>query len=171
MLNIGKTKDFMYEIQKRKNAKRGSAGILTSILEDRKNVLNLKVLVCLDISGSISQNTFIQFMRVIDQIRGLSVVKVIETDDRVVSMYDYFKTDQDRVVRLQGGGGTEFSEAFEKAKEIKPDLILFMTDGMVQGVVSDPGIPTAWILTHGGTKPYDFGTVVYTLPVPENDAA
>lgn len=139
------------------------------MLIERKNVLDLKIVVCVDISGSISTKQFQQFMRQIDAIRGLSMVKVIETDTKVVAMYDYFKENKNRVVRLGGGGGTEFSEAFKWCKKLNPDAILFMTDGQVFDRVSDPGIPTGWILTQGGRKPYGFGKVVLELPPPYQD--
>lgn len=158
-------KAFLYEIQKRKDPG-GNAYSNASLLADRKNVLDLKIVVMVDVSGSISARQFQQFMRQIDAIRGLSMVKVIETDTKVVAMYDYFKERKNRIVRLQGGGGTEFIPAFRAAKAMNPDCILTMTDGDIFDRVPDPGIPTGWILTHGGRKPFNFGKVVVELPPP-----
>ena len=158
-------KAFLYEVQKKLDPKDLAHGA-TSVAMDRKNVLDLKIVVMVDISGSISQRQFQQFMRQIDAIRGLSMVKVIETDTQVVAMYDYFKDRKNRVVRLQGGGGTEFIPAFRAAKAINPHCILVMTDGEIFDKVPDPGIPTGWILTHGGHKPFNFGKVVVELPPP-----
>lgn len=156
-------KDFLYKIQKEKD--KGDLKITNIKGLDRKNVLNLKILIGVDVSGSISQHQFNQFMRQIDRIKGLSVVKVIEIDTRIVAMYDYFKVPaRNRIAKLGGGGGTEFTEFFEVAKKIKPDAILFMTDGFVAGDrVSDPGIPTGWILTADGVKPYGFGDELFKL--------
>lgn len=159
-MQIANTKDFLYKIQKNRNQAQAEIGITS----DRKNILDLKILVCVDISGSISAEQYTQFMQQIDAIRGLSVVKVIEVDDRVVAYYDYFKTSQDEVMRLKGGGGTEFREAFEMAKKIKPDAILFMTDGYVTDICRDPEIPVGWVLTSHGVHPYGFGEVVLKLP-------
>lgn len=156
-------RDFLMKIQRLKKNKDIEAGLLDAVLEDRKNVLDLNILVCIDISGSISREQFRQFMAQMDMIKGLSRIKVIEIDTQIVAFYDYFKTPQNRVARLGGGGGTEFSPAFAKAKQIKPDAILFMTDGFVGGQVNDPGIPTGWVLTRGGQKPYTFGEVVVQL--------
>lgn len=162
---IKDAKDFLYEVQKKKDKQDARlVGVKSDILEARKNVLDLKILVGVDVSGSISERQFRQFMRQIDAIRGLSMVKVIEIDTKIVAMYDYFRINPASVCRLMGGGGTEFREFFQKAKEIKPDAILFMTDGEVFDKVSDPGIPTGWILTAGGRKPYGFGKVVLELP-------
>lgn len=160
MSDIKDTKEFLYRVQKDKPIEH----LEGKDLEGRKNILNLKILVCVDISGSISPTQYAQFMRQIDAIKGLSVVKVLETDSRVVALYDYSKANKSKVLRLMGGGGTEFYEAFEMAKQIKPDAILFMTDGEVFDSVRDPKIPTGWVLTSYGQKPYGFGEVVLTLP-------
>lgn len=154
-------RQFLYKIQSKKSAAETGQ---TNKNYDRKNVLNLKILVGIDCSGSITNAQFTQFMRQIDRIRGLSVVKVIEIDDRVVAMYDYFRNNAGRIIKIQGGGGTEFKDFFKIAEEIKPDAILFMTDGEVGDNVTDCSIPTGWILTHNGRKPYSFGEILFKLP-------
>lgn len=163
------TRSFLMKIQKNKN-KKSDSGIDTSLLEDRKNVLDLNILVCVDVSGSISNWQFQQFMKQIDAIRGLSRVKVIEIDTEIVAMYDYFKVDKKEIVRCGGTGGTEFSPAFKKAREIEPDAVLFMTDGEVYNNINNPGIPTGWILTADGRKPYDWGEVLKHLKDENNNS-
>jgi len=153
-------KEFLYKVQKKVDKEnRQEIDDMTSILEGRKNVLNLKVLVCVDVSGSISREQFCAFMRQIDKIRGLSQVKVLETDTKVVACYDYFKVNKSQVMRLGGGGGTDFVECFEVAKKAKPDVLVFATDGDDCGNCKNPGIPTAWVTTKHGHAPYDWGTV------------
>lgn len=156
-------KDFLIRIQKTKDKNQLNAGILDSILEDRKNVLDLNIAVGVDVSGSISRQQFNQFMAQLDAIKGLSRVKVLEVDTQIIALYDYYKMPQNKVVRLGGGGGTAFSPAFTKFRQLKPDAILFMTDGEVSDSIADPGIPTGWILTSKGRKPYGFGEVVVKL--------
>jgi predicted metal-dependent peptidase len=127
--------------------------------------------VGVDVSGSISLEQFQQFLARIDLIRGLSVIKILETDDEIVALYDYH-IGQHEVMRLQGGGGTDFTKAFDLAKKMNPDLILFLTDGMVApGHVEDPGIPTGWILCHNSENkaPYGFGRVLEVLPELNNN--
>lgn len=166
-MNIVSAKEFLYKVQNVKQKEGKSSSSKTS---GRKNVLDLRILVCLDVSGSISVKQFKQFISQVDLIKGLSIVKILETDDKVTALYDYEKeNDELRVIRLSGGGGTEFTEAFSLAKKLKPDAILFMTDGMVFGDVKDPKIPVGWVLTEGGQKPYNFGEVVLTLPNPESN--
>lgn len=156
-------KDFLVKIQKRKDLNYVQAGLLDPVLEDRKNVLDLNIAVGLDVSGSIRRADFNKFMAQLDAIKGLSRVKVIEIDTEIVAMYDYYKTKQNRIARLGGGGGTMFGPAFAKFKQLCPNAILFMTDGDVAGHVSDPGIPTGWILTNHRPPPYGFGEVIVRL--------
>lgn len=156
-------KDFLVKIQKSKDMSNISKGLLESSIEERKNVLDLNIAVGLDVSGSISREDFNKFMAQLDAIKGLSRVKVIEIDTQIVAMYDYYKTPQNRIARLGGGGGTQFSPAFAKFKQMKPDAILFMTDGDVAGHCEDPGIPTGWIMTNHCKPPYGFGEVVVRL--------
>ncbi len=156
-------KDFLVNIQKTKDISNVSRGLLDSSIEERKNVLDLNIAVGLDVSGSISRTDFNKFMAQLDAIKGLSRVKVIEIDTQIVAMYDYYKATQNTVARLGGGGGTFFGPAFDKFKKLKPDAILFMTDGDVAGQVSDPGIPTGWIMTNNCNPPYGFGEVIVRL--------
>lgn len=163
---IHKDKDaseFLYKIQTKKNLEESGQEKNQNHF-NRKNVLNLKILIGVDCSGSISSAQFTQFMRQIDRIRGLSIVKVVEIDDKIVSMYDYFKNSAGRVITISGGGSTEFGEFFKVAESMKPDAILFMTDGDVYDRVKDCTIPTGWILTQNGKQPYDFGEVLFKLP-------
>jgi predicted metal-dependent peptidase len=156
-------KEFLVKIQKSKDMSNISKGILDAVIEQRKNVLDLNIAVGLDVSGSISREDFRKFMAQLDAIKGLSRVKVIEVDTQIVAMYDYFKTAQRNIARLGGGGGTHFGPAFERFKQLRPDAILFMTDGDVAGHVSDPGIPTGWIMTNQKPPPYGFGEVIVRL--------
>ena len=163
MKNQYNAKDFLIKIQKGKNIKNVENGLLNADLEDRKNVLDLNIAVGLDVSGSISRADFHKFMAQLDAIKGLSRVKVIEIDTQIVAMYDYYKTKQNKIARLGGGGGTSFGPAFAKFKQLKPDAILFMTDGDVAGHVEEPCIPTGWIMTNNCPPPYGFGEVIVRL--------
>jgi len=152
---------FLLNAQTQKDQKMGRN------LLGRKNILDLNILVCVDRSSSISESQRVQFFCQIDKIRGLSRIKVLETDSEVSAFYDYFKVNHSRVVRIGRGDATEFSKAFSFAKKLKPDVILFLTDSQVAegSVVKDPGIPVGWILTSTAHyPPYSFGEVIVQLP-------
>lgn len=153
-------KDFLYDVQKKRDKKAMEAGLLVKEKEERKNILNLKIVVCVDISGSISAEQYNSFMSQLNKIRGMSMVKVIETDTKVCAVYDYYRASHSKVVKLGGGGGTSFLDAFEMAKKCKPDAIVFLTDGDDDGQCHKPEIPVAWVITRNGHAPYDWGKVV-----------
>ena len=153
-------KDFLYKVQKNRDRIDVENGTLVKEKEARKNILNLKIVVCVDISGSISTEQYNSFMSQLNKIRGMSMVKVIETDTQVCAVYDYYKSQHSRVVKLGGGGGTSFISAFELAKDCKPDAIVFLTDGDDDGQCKKPDVPVAWVTTAGGHAPYDWGKVV-----------
>lgn len=153
---------FLKDVQT--NVDKDNKNKMSKIAHDRKNVLNLKILVGLDCSGSIGHEQFLQFMAQVNKMRGVSTVIVIEIDTTIVAMYNYYTNSNNEVVRVRGGGGTEFLEFFEAAKKMNPDAIVFLTDGDVADDVKDPGIPTGWILTHNGKPPYKFGEVLFHLP-------
>lgn len=159
-MNLKETKEFLIEIQKKKNVAHIDPQLVEKILLDRKNVLNLNILVCIDVSGSISRKQYTMFMQQLNHFKGLSRIKVIETDTKIVAMYDYCTVEPHKVVRLKGGGGTDFREAFNKANQMQPDALIFMTDGKTVNNVLEPTYPVGWYLTKNGSIPYDFGTLL-----------
>ncbi len=166
-LNLKDAKQFLYDIQKQKDkAKRDpeDMNIDGNLLEDRKNVLNLKIVAILDVSGSISMSVFMKFMHCLENIKGLSQIKVIEVDTEIVAMYTYCKKAQgNRVIRLAGGGGTALKPGFILAQKMLADAVICFTDGFVSDSFGSPGIPVGFILTSDGKKPYNFGEVILKL--------
>src|ERR1035437_4816612 len=151
-------KPFLYEVQGDKNVS------IPQILRERKNILDLKIVVLVDISGSISQETFVSFMKMLDKIKGLSMIKVLEFDVDVKAMYDYYKTAQSEVMRLKGGGGTYFGPVFKEAERMNADCILIMTDGdNFDADFVSPDIPTAIVLTEGSKLDHGW-KVIGTVP-------
>lgn len=158
------TKDFLYDIQEKNNLKS------SLMVRERKNVLELKIVVLLDISGSISHENFTKFMFALDSIRGLSMIKVIEFEGDVVAVYDYYKTDQNEVMRLRGGGGTNFIPPFELARKMNPDAILVLSDLDSYDEPENPNIPTAAIVTFNNhANKYPWIKIVETLPKDSQD--
>jgi len=154
-------KEFLVGIQKDKDVDSEKKGLISGTEADRKNILNLKVVVCVDISGSISTEQYNSFMSQLRKIRGISQVMVIETDTRVCGMYNFDKTSPRQAVSLGGGGGTNFVLAFDKAQAMKPNCIVFLTDGDDEGDCTEPkDIPVAWVVTQRGHAPYKWGSEV-----------
>lgn len=154
---------FLGEIQSQKlKAKAGKGVDFARVEMERKNVLDLNIVVGIDVSGSISREMFKDFMTQLNQIKGMSRIKVVEVGDKIEAVYDFTRPSA-RVARLGGGGGNGEYLFFPMAKEMSPDAILYMTDGHCTHAVN-PGVPTGWILTAGGRQPYGWGMVVGQLP-------
>lgn len=154
---------FLGAIQNQKlKAKAGKGADFAKIEMERKNVLDLNLVVGIDVSGSISREMFKDFMIQLNQIKGMSRIKVVEVGDKIEAVYDFSKPSA-RVARLGGGGGNGENLFFPLAKSMRPDAILYMTDGYCVPA-SDPHIPTGWILTASGHQPYGWGSVVGQLP-------
>jgi predicted metal-dependent peptidase len=154
---------FLGNIQKQKLIAGRHKGLALATFEaERKNVLDLNLVVGVDCSGSISRAMFQSFMTQVNQIKGMSRIKVVEVSDRIEAVYDFTRPRAD-IVRLKGGGGNGEHLFFPLAKSMKPDAILYMTDGYCTEA-KNPHIPTAWILTKEGIQPYPWGEVVCHLP-------
>jgi len=96
-------------------------------------------------------------------IKGMSRIKVVEVSDIIEAVYDFEGGTRKSVVRLKGGGGNGEHVFFPFAKKMKPDAILYMTDGYCTDANS-PHIPTGFILTKNGIMPYTWGEFVARLP-------
>ena len=156
---------FLGNIQKakQKSQKNATKGVdLSRLVDERKNMLDLNIVVGIDCSGSISSSMFNDFMSQLNHIKGMSRIKVVEVGDCIEAIYDFTKR-KGHVARLQGGGGNGEHLFFPLAKKMQPDAIIYMTDGYCTHA-DNPSIPTAWILTKNGTKPYNWGEVVGKLP-------
>ena len=156
---------FLGDIQKAKlraQKNKGAGFDVARFENERKNILDLNIVVGVDCSGSINMSMFNDFMVQLEHIKGMSRIKVIEVSDHIEAIYDFTKRGRS-VVRLGGGGGNGEHIFFPFAKKMKPDAIIYMTDGYCTHA-NDPGIPTAWILTKSGQKPYNWGEEVGRLP-------
>lgn len=149
---------FLGAIQEKKMKTQKTKGVLSQSEMERKNLLDLNLVVGVDCSGSISGSMFNAFMAQLQAIKGMSRIKVVEVGSNIRAVYDFECGTKRSIVRRQGGGGNGEHVFFPFAKNMKPDAILYMTDGYCVPT-KDPGIPTAWILTKEGKKPYDWGSV------------
>ena len=163
MASFSKLGEFLGGIQQKKLKAKSSSGLdLARIELERKNILDLNLVVGIDVSGSISSSMFKDFMVQLNEIKGMSRIKVIEVGDKIEAVYD-FSRPSSRIARLGGGGGNGEHLFFPMAKRMSPDAILYMTDGYCMPA-DDPRIPTGWILTARGKEPYGWGSFVGRLP-------
>ena len=88
-------KDFLIKIQQNKDLSKLSKGILSSTIQERKNVLDLNIAVGLDVSGSISRSTFVLFMKQLDAIKvtgqSMQMATIIVVILPIVIMYPFIQ--------------------------------------------------------------------------------
>lgn len=114
-----------------------------------------KIAYAVDTSGSMSRNDLEQAMGELEDIRKKFNAKVYVLDcDADVHSSDWIAPNQPLPV-LNGGGGTDFRPVFEHIlqKRIKPDYIVFFTDGYGE-FGDDPNLPVLWVMTSDVKPPF-----------------
>ena len=120
--------------------------------------------VALDTSGSTAED-LPGFVGEVDRLMrsfGKFVLTVIECDAAVgnVTMVSSDTPPHDwSKHRFSGGGGTNFTPVFEyiRAKRLRPDVLVFFTDGDGTCPQTNPGYPVLWLLTGEGEPPVSWG--------------
>ena len=120
--------------------------------------------VALDTSGSTIEELpgFVSEVESLMRSFGKFEMTVIECDAEIGNVtivssntkpYDWSKH------RFSGGGGTVFFPVFEyiEDKRIRPDVLVFFTDGYAMCPESGPGYPVLWLLTENGKPPVPWG--------------
>lgn len=114
-----------------------------------------KIVVAIDISGSISDEEFKQAVKEV-----LSIVKnynheitIVECDTNIKNSYKV-RTIKDIRERVSSGGGTKFSPVFEYVNDLKANLLIYFTDGKGEEklTVLPKGYKTLWVISGRGDK-------------------
>lgn len=114
-----------------------------------------KIIVALDISGSISDEEFSQAMKEV-----LAIVKnynheitIIECDNEIRRVYTV-KSVKDIKDRSNIRGGTKFTPVFDYANHHKVNLLVYFTDGKgEEKLLTIPrGYKTLWVISGSGDK-------------------
>ena len=112
-----------------------------------------RILVALDVSGSISDGEFRQAMEEVLHIVQTQRVEitVIECDDQIKKVY-HVRSVRDLQERYPYRGGTAFSPVFAYANKHKIDLLIYFTDGQGEErlEVKPGGYKVFWILSGKG---------------------
>jgi predicted metal-dependent peptidase len=128
------------------------------------------IVVGVDTSGSISQDELNRYLAevggIIADVRPKRVV-VIGCDARVSQVEEAATLDDVGEIAakgLGGGGGTSFIPVFKYVDEhdLRPDALIYCTDGYGAWPAEAPRYPTIWAITTDVTAP--FGDVVRIKP-------
>jgi len=113
-----------------------------------------RLIVAVDISGSISDSEFKQAMQeVFHIVRNYKHdITLIECDDEIRRVYQVREL-ADIKNRLDVRGGTSYSPVFQYANEAKDiDLLIYFTDGKGEAKLAEPprGYKVLWVLSGRG---------------------
>lgn len=109
-----------------------------------------KIIVAIDISGSIGEE---EFKNAIVEV--LSIVKnygheiiIVECDDKIRRIYK-INSQKDMKERLNTGGSTKFTPVFEYANQTKVNLLIYFTDGKGEDrlEVTPKGYQVLWVIS------------------------
>lgn len=114
----------------------------------------LKLLVAVDVSGSVQDNEYQMFFDEINAIaKNVGEIEVVEFDAAICSVYKFKHTQ--RTVTRSGCGGNDLRPMFEwlEPRKDKYDGIIWFTDGYFCGYPPPKRykIPSIWVLNPAGT--------------------
>ncbi|KGK88366.1 von Willebrand factor A [Desulfosporosinus sp. HMP52] len=112
-----------------------------------------KIVVALDISGSISDQEFKHALQeVLEIVKNLNhEITIIECDNEIRRVYTV-KSAKDIRDRINISGGTKFTPVFEYANQHKVNLLVYFTDGKGEEKLKTipRGYKTLWVISGKG---------------------
>jgi predicted metal-dependent peptidase len=133
-------------------------GLYLETLEDQ----NLRVVVCVDTSGSINEQLISALMTEVQGVLraypGLSCA-LFFADAELYGPWDI--TSDVELPSAQGGGGTDFRPLFDRLEVDPPggeapSVCIYMTDGFGDFPAIEPRFPVLWAIVPGGLDEDDF---------------
>ena len=116
--------------------------------------------VCVDSSGSISDESYDKFMaEVMAASQACMKVYVIEADFIVQRVEVLTRQKKPALIR-QGMGGTAYAPAITKALELQCDAIIYFGDFDRSDTPADPKVPFLWVGVGNQNPPAPFGSVL-----------
>lgn len=123
----------------------------------KKKKRELVLGVCVDSSGSVSDEAYTQFLNEIVRITKFCQKVYMVEADCVVQNIETLKKNSIKKLKRNGCGGTAYQPAINKCVELKCDAIIYMGDGDCADKPSAPNKPFLWVLVGNSPKPGDFG--------------
>lgn len=127
-------------------------------LPTQRGVGSGEVVICIDTSGSLSEQQLQEFADEINDI--VETVKpertyVLYCDTRIQHV-DEFNQGEQMHFKAHGGGGTEFEPPFKwiNDKGLCPEVFVYCTDGYCQFPKEVTDYPTIWVVNSDVTPPW-----------------
>lgn len=123
-----------------------------------------KTLFAVDCSGSVSDDEYLEIMGEIKE----ALKSFPEKCEMLFFDWTVFKekiklNTMKKVPRRPLQGGTSFQPVIDYAKEMKPDLLIILTDGEAP-TPTKPGFPVLWVILGGRDNPNLFGKRIVIDP-------
>lgn len=147
-----------HDHERTRNRRNRRYGLLQS---GRRKKQKLRIAMCMDSSGSVSDEAFTQIFSELDVITASGDVEVvcIDADCQVAAVYDYKKGMK---AERRGNGGTAYSPAIKKAMELGVDGIVYAGDMDSADTPENPKMPFLWLVINSQSNPPgNFGKTVY----------
>jgi predicted metal-dependent peptidase len=118
-----------------------------------------RVLAVIDTSGSVSAQMLADISAELDRMSRSQDVVVVECDTEVRAHYPY----RGPLRHVHGRGGTDLRPPLRAAflNEVRPDVVVYFTDGHGPSPPRAPATPLIWCLVPGGRPPASWGRVIY----------
>ncbi len=126
----------------------------------KKKKRELTLGVCIDCSGSVSDESIQQFYAEISSmLPSISKAWIVQADC-VVQHVELATKNTKLVATRKGAGGTAYGPALAECVAKKCDAIAYLGDLDCADVPENPGIPVLWCTVGSETRPGNFGAVV-----------
>lgn len=116
--------------------------------------------VCLDSSGSVSDEAYISFLREVKSIsRQVEKTYLVHADSVVQKVEELGSKTKISNTRA-GCGGTAYQPAIDKCKELGCSVIIYFGDFDTSDTPVNPKVPFLWVGVGNQKPPADFGKVL-----------
>lgn len=129
----------------------------------RKKDKRLVLGVCVDSSGSVSDEAFAMFMNEVYHIAKMtSVTYLIHADSEVqkVEVIKGGKAKKEKLAERHGNGGTCYQPAIKECVKRQCDVIIYQGDMDAADTPENPGVPFVWVRVGKQDPPGNFGKVI-----------
>lgn len=128
-----------------------------TIFPGHRTFPKLTIAVAVDTSASVKDEELTQFFTEVLRLHKMDIkIFIIECDTEAKPAYDY---DPKKKIEITGRGGTSFVPAFEEAKKLDPDGLIYFTDGenFDGDNLKKPKFPVLWALLPDCKSHYNWG--------------
>jgi predicted metal-dependent peptidase len=126
----------------------------------KKKKRELVLGVCVDSSGSVSDESFQSFLAEVSRISQICSITYIIDADCAVQNVEVVKKGKPIKRERRGGGGTAYQPAIDECMKRNCDAILYFGDFDCADTPTNPGIPFLWVGVGESKKPGDFGAEI-----------